>query len=300
MRWGVLRSTLASLLPEGTVVTEAGDIAGYELAGGGVVPVGASGVQLRAAAAPLLIAANGLRSTFRPIVLSGVQNVQALGGAEAAVKGAVKDGGRTNNKAVVQLPLPPGFAANHTHAYFTPGGGLAVFAGPAGDGWTYWAVSIADQVDAAKSNPNPPRGGVLPSLGSIDVAPLRDSAASLLAETSSSFRGLLAAQAGGPAEVTHALAQALTKICLSEGKELQFVADLIGATDPARILLQRSEEAVAVGPALSSGDGRVVLVGDAAHGMSPAYGQVSIVLLENSHTFTAVYSPTYLLTHSIT
>ena len=145
MRWGVLRSTLASLLPEGTVVTEAGDIAGYELAGGGVVPVGASGVQLRAAAAPLLIAANGLRSTFRPIVLSGVQNVQALGGAEAAVKGAVKDGGRTNIKAVVQLPLPPGFAANHTHAYFAPGGGLAVFAGSAGDGWTYWAVSIADQ-----------------------------------------------------------------------------------------------------------------------------------------------------------
>ena len=90
------------------------------------MPVGASGVQLRAAAAPLLIAANGLRSTFRPIVLSGVQNVQALGGAEAAVKGAVKDGGRTNIKAVVRQPLPPGFAANHTHAYFTPGGGLAV------------------------------------------------------------------------------------------------------------------------------------------------------------------------------
>ena len=286
MRWGVLRSALASLLPEGTVVTGAGDIAGYELAGGGVVPVGASGVQLRAAAAPLLIAANGLRSTFRPIVLSGVQNVQALGGAEAAVKGAVKDGGRTNIKAVVQLPLPPGFAANHTHAYFTPGGGLAVFAGPAGDGWTYWAVSIADQggVQALEGS-SLERGGVLPSL---------------LAETSSSFRGLLAAQAGGPAEVTHAQAQALTKICLSEGKELQFVADLIGATDPARILLQRSEEAVAVGPALSSGDGRVVLVGDAAHGMSPAYGQVSIVLLENSHTFTAVYSLTYLLTHSIT
>ena len=253
MRWGVLRSALANLLPEGTVVTEAGDIAGYELAGGGVVPVSASGVQLlpreaAKATAPLLIAANGLRSTFRPIVLSGVQNVQALGGAEAAVKGAVKDGGRTNIKAVVQLPLPPGFAANHTHAYFAPGGGLAVFAGSAGDGWTYWAMSIADQEG--------------------------DSAAPLLAETSSSFRGLLAAQAGGPAEVTHALAQALTKICLSEGKELQFVADLIGATDPARILLQRSEEAVAVGPALSSGDGRVVLVGDAAHGMSPAYGQV--------------------------
>ena len=106
MRWGVLRSALASLLPEGTVVTGAGDIAGYELAGGGVVPVSASGVQLlpreaAKAAAPLLIAANGLRSTFRPIVLSGVQNVQALGGAEAAVKGAVKDGGRTNIKAVV-------------------------------------------------------------------------------------------------------------------------------------------------------------------------------------------------------
>ena len=254
MRWGVLRSALAKLLPEGTVVTEFGDIAGYELAGEGVVPVSASGVKLlpreaAKAAAPLLIAATGLRSTFRPIVLSGVQNVQALGGAEAAVKGAVKDGGRTNIKAVVQLPLPPGFAANHTHAYFAPGGGLAVFAGSAGDGWTYWAVSIADQEG--------------------------DSAAPLLAETSSSFRGLLAAQAGGPAEVTHALAQALTKICLSEGKELQFVADLIGATDPARILLQRSEEAVAVGPALSSGDGRVVLVGDAAHGMSPAYGQVS-------------------------
>mmetsp|Transcript_5808 Transcript_5808/g.5161 ORF Transcript_5808/g.5161 Transcript_5808/m.5161 type:complete len:445 (-) Transcript_5808:705-2039(-) len=254
VRWGVLRSALADLLPEGAIVTGVGScIAGYQLAGGGAVPVSTSGVP-QGEISPLLVAADGLRSIFRPIVLSGVQNVQELGGAEAAVIGSVKDGGRTNIKAVVRQSLPHGFAANHTHAYFTPGGGLAVFAGSAGDGWTYWAVSIADEVG--------------------------DMAAPLLAATSSSLRQ--AAQAGGLSCCDMVLRQTLTNICLSEGKDLQFVADLIGATDPSRILLQRSEEAVAVGPALSSGDGRVVLVGDAAHGMSPSYGQAANFAMEDA------------------
>ena len=266
VRWGALRAALANLLPEGAIVTGAGsDIAGYLLAGGGAVPASASGAPVAfemggrqaAIAAPLLVAADGLRSTFRPIVLAGVENVQELGGAEAAVGGAVKDGGRTNIKAVVRQPLPPGFAARHTHAYFSPGGGLAVFAGPAGDGWTYWAVSIAD-----------------------------DAAAPLLAAASPG-RNLRAAQVGifdqfssslGCSELT----QLLTHLVSSEGNEVQFAADLIGATDPARILLQRSEEAIAVGPALSSGDGRVVLVGDAAHGMSPAYGQAANFAMEDA------------------
>ncbi|GMH67417.1 hypothetical protein TL16_g04674 [Triparma laevis f. inornata] len=254
VRWGVLRTALASLLPEGGVVTGTGsDIAGYQLAGGGAVPVSASGDPVAfdiegrqaAIAAPLLIAADGLRSTFRPIVLAGVQTVQDLGGAEAAVGGGVKDGGRTNIKAVVRQPLPPGFAAKHTHAHFSPGGGLAVFAGPAGDGWTYWAVSIAD--DAA--------------------APMRAAQAGVFDKFQTS--------------PTH-LIQLLTQLISFEGNEVQFVADLIGATDPARILLQRSEEAIAVGPALSSGDGRVVLVGDAAHGMSPAYGQAANFAMEDA------------------
>lgn len=157
----------------------------------------------------------------------------------------MKDGGRTNIKAVVRQPLPPGFAAKHTHAHFSPGGGLAVFAGPAGDGWTYWAVSIAD--DAA--------------------APMRAAQAGVFDQFQTS--------------PTH-LIQLLTQLISFEGNEVQFVADLIGATDPARILLQRSEEAIAVGPDLSSGDGLVVLVGDAAHGMSLAYGQAANFAMEDA------------------
>ena len=255
VRWGALRAALANLLPDGGVVTGAGsDIAGYLLAGGGAVPASAAGAPVAfemggrqaAIAAPLLVAADGLRSAFRPIVLAGVQNVQELGGAEAAVGGAVKDGGWTHFKAVVRQPLPPGFAAKHTHAQYSPGGGLGVFAGPAGDGWTCWAVSIAD-----------------------------DAAAPLLAAASPG-RNLRAAQAGvfdqfstssGSSELT----QLLTQLISSDGNEFQFVADLIGATDPACILLQRSEEAIAVGPALSSRDGHVVLVGDAAHTGMTAY-----------------------------
>ena len=76
--------------------------------------------------------------------------------------------------------------------------------------------------------------------------------------------------------------QRLTNLISSEGNAAQFAADLIGATDPARILLQRSEEAIAVGPSLSGGGGHVVLVGDAAHGMSPAYGQAANFAMEDA------------------
>ena len=270
VRWGALRAALANLLPEGGIVTGAGsEIAGYLLAGGGAVPASASGAPVAfemggrqaAIAAPLLVAADGLRSTFRPIVLAGVENVQELGGAEAAVGGAVKDGGRTNIKAVVRQPLPPGFAAKHTHAYFSPGGGLAVFAGPAGDGWTYWAVSIADDAAAPLlAAANPGRN-------------LRASQAGVFEQFASS----LGSSSGG-----FQLTQLLTHLISSEGDEVHFVVNLIGATDPARILLQRSEEAIAVGPALSSGDGRVVLVGDAAHGTSPDYGQAANFAMEDA------------------
>jgi 2-polyprenyl-6-methoxyphenol hydroxylase-like FAD-dependent oxidoreductase len=267
VRWGVLRAALANLLPEGGVVTGAGsDIAGYLLAGGGAVPASASGAPVAfdmggrqaAIAAPLLVAADGLRSTFRPILLAGVENVQELGGAEAAVGGVVKDGGRTNIKAVVRQPLPPGFAARHTHAYFSPGGGLAVFAGPAGDGWTYWAMSIADGVAA-------------PLLAA--ASPGRNLRAAQLSVFNQFASSLGCSEHG---------TQLLTNLISSEGNAAQFAADLIGATDPARILLQRSEEAIAVGPSLSGGGGHVVLVGDAAHGMSPAYGQAANFAMEDA------------------
>lgn len=59
----------------------------------------------------------------------------------------------------------------------------------------------------------------------------------------------------------------------TEDSNCQFVIDLVDATPIEHIHLQRSQQFNVVGPSFVSKDKKVVLVGDAAHSMSPSYGQ---------------------------
>ena len=60
----------------------------------------------------------------------------------------------------------------HTYAHFASGGGVACFAGPAGDGWTYWVISITDESIAnekkGEGEGNETEQQVLPFLWDVD------------------------------------------------------------------------------------------------------------------------------------
>ena len=57
---------------------------------------------------------------------------------------------------------------------------------------------------------------------------------------------------------------------------------MIESTDAETIFARRSVNAETIGPSLSTKDGKVVLVGDAAHAMSNSYGQNPNFALEGA------------------
>lgn len=253
VRWSVLRSNLNDLLaPAVDVQLNAGsDICGYEVAGDGSLNIisesGAAIASTPPASAPtsLIVGADGAVSKCRYWIQTGQSDIPAME-REKVNTFDLADTGRINLKAVVPKSLGDSFEEGHTYSYFAPGGGVACFAGPAGDGHTYWAISIADEKDeetgqvtqfmANKSNSD---------LNKVKLA-LLDKISSLGTDT------------------------------------VKFASDMIEATDPKTIYATRSKEAQNIGPSLATNDGKVVLVGDAAHAMSGAYGQNPNFALEGA------------------
>eukprot|EP00986_Skeletonema_menzelii_P004742 scaffold1658_cov160-Skeletonema_menzelii.AAC.2 len=257
VRWGRLRSILADQLPEDIVITDAGeDIAGYQLSDGDdnshVSMIDASGHPIAdLSSTPLIIGADGVRSTFRALVRNDVTHLTT--DSNDASGEDVKYGGRINIKAVVNKSLGEEYKSGHTHAAFAPDGSVAVFAGPAGHDATYWAISVADSVNEGDS------------VTFIDGLP-------------TGVEGKMALKE-----------KLLAKLnSLDSDPYITTVIDLINETSAEKIFCQKSEEAKELGAhPLHSADGRVVLAGDAAHAMSASYGQAANFALEDAATLAA-------------
>jgi salicylate hydroxylase len=272
VRWGLLRSTLADLLPSDMISNNmGGNISGYTCAtitkgeedsSTIVQPIDPSGQVVTdsntTSSIPLIVGADGAHSTFRALVKkSQQQECGALNHSNGneilisekdlrtAKRADMKYRGRVNIKAAVEHTLPAEFHQGHTYAYFAPGGGVACFAGPAGKGFTYWAISIADTVDA------------------------------ITGETKSFL------DESNPKVIQERVLEQLNSL---QAQELDFMLELIRKTDPSYVLVQPSEEAQGLEDSLHSSDHRLVLVGDAAHAMSPAYGQSANFALEDAAT----------------
>ena len=264
VRWGMLRSLLVEQLPEDVVLTDAGrDIAGYQQSSGGdnddnvqhVNMIDASGKPIAdLSSTPLIIGADGVRSTFRALVRKDVTHLTT--DVTESSGEDVKYGGRINIKAVVNKSLGAEYKSGHTHAAFAPDGSVAVFAGPAGDESTYWAISVADTPAINEGEDAVTFLDGLP-LGSDGKTALKEK---LLAKLNS----------------------------LDSDPYITTVIDLINETSADKIFCQKSEEAKELGKhPLHSADGRIVLAGDAAHAMSASYGQAANFALEDAATLAA-------------
>jgi 2-polyprenyl-6-methoxyphenol hydroxylase-like FAD-dependent oxidoreductase len=267
--WGALRATLKKNLPDSvSVVTGQGQaFSGYKVEENGAVsPLmhckgHGLGIDEAWNKPSLVVGADGKRSTFRQFVRLNSQMLDtASSEALETLRGSdLNHGSRTNIKAVVQQPIGSAssdfkYEDNHSYSYFAPGGGVALFAGPAGKGYTYWAISIAD---------TPPMEG----------------------ETSATSTPF-ASEGGDTEQVKAKLLEALSALEYPSA-ECDLCKTLVEKTDPTKILIQRSEEAKDIGPNLHTEDGRVVLVGDAAHAMSGSYGQAANFCFEDAATLAA-------------
>jgi 2-polyprenyl-6-methoxyphenol hydroxylase-like FAD-dependent oxidoreductase len=228
VRWGLLRQVLADKLPDDCAVFNQKVVACRK--DGDTIHLAlesTAGIQTTAAlstSSTLVIAADGKASFFRPTPLVG--------------------GRRVNLKAVVNAEPPMPGKETTTYSLFSPTG-LACFLGPAGPGWTYWAISIPLSEEEEEET--------------------------LFYKTSRNN-----------ADEQDALkAKLLSTLEASNLSETQVHMDLIRATHASKIILQISVEAK-LPPTLH--DGGVVLVGDAAHAMSGSYGQCVSFALEDAAT----------------
>lgn len=288
IRWDVLQSLLGTLLPPSVgVQSQVGqDIAGYRILVGSSQEdddkevVSRTIVELintdhqpfvipdRENRFSLVVAADGINSLFRSLI-HAKQTIST--NPQIACRENIQDLGRINFKAVVPVDLSEcinadQFRNNTTYCYFPPHSGIACFAGPAGKGYTYWAVSL-----------------MMTTADSIVQKPAQEISGEDQ-ETESYF--------GWDIHIQHESSQVAIKERLLElltsklniPPEWDFIVPLITQTDASSLRMIRSEEVPINDHSLVSTDGCVVLVGDAAHAMSASYGQAASFALEDAVT----------------
>ena len=250
LRWGILRKLLADQLShDHCVLNEKGnDVRGYELSNDGRVQLVSNKPGnhfIDHGEANLIVSAEGVKSKLRHLVNNNKKLFDENDDILNLLSKDLKDTGRVNIKSIVPKDLGESFLNGHTYAFFANNGGIGCFAGPAGSGYSYWAISIADTKDE-KTGENTQ---FLSNVGTSDF----DSVQKLL----------------------------LDKLRSLDTADCQFIIDLVEESIPERILVTRSEEAINIGPSLQM-DGKVVLVGDSAHAMSLSYGQNPSFALEDA------------------
>eukprot|EP00563_Minutocellus_polymorphus_P008877 CAMPEP_0181021756 /NCGR_PEP_ID=MMETSP1070-20121207/1149_1 /TAXON_ID=265543 /ORGANISM="Minutocellus polymorphus, Strain NH13" /LENGTH=436 /DNA_ID=CAMNT_0023098649 /DNA_START=187 /DNA_END=1497 /DNA_ORIENTATION=- len=253
MRWGVLRQLLSDRVPSNCMSHGVGhDVLGYNTQDdGGVRLVQADGSEVGPPSAPLIIAADGIYSSFRQCLATDSCALDAIDDRTAGIK----YNQRVNIKAVTEGVLDEDqYMSNHTYSFFSPDGGVACFAGPAGEGYTYWAISVADSASSG------------------------DETESVKCEVVELVKCKKSAQ-----QKKELIKQALLDKLRGLNEPLaDFAVEKIEDTHPDYMYIQHSEEAEEIGPCLVSADGNVVLVGDAGHSMAPSYGQAANFALEDA------------------
>lgn len=278
-----------------TIVTGSGrNVAGYRLLEDGqhVQLIDADGQDLDHEPCNLIIGAEGVASVMRHLVNTKQTKVElpldndddkteassspALQLLRQAAKQHIRDTGRVNLKAVVPNPLQhyvdkvdsnennDSILPGHTYAWFAPpetGLGLACFAGPAGPGHSYWAISVADDAETGQSF----LGSAMKDKHVEDVK-LR----------------LLDLLQNGIAAATNVNGNDKATSTTATHGPPAFMMQAVTETDAARIRVSRSLESTGLGESLVSADGHVVLVGDAAHSMALSYGQNPNFALEDA------------------
>jgi 2-polyprenyl-6-methoxyphenol hydroxylase-like FAD-dependent oxidoreductase len=287
IRWDVLQSLLGTLLPPSVQVqSQVGqDIAGYHLLAGTSqeddkevvfkTTVKLINIDHQTIVIPnrenhfsLVVAADGINSLFRSLV-HAKQTIAT--NPQMSCRENIQDLGRINCKAVVPVELsecinPDHFRNNTTYCYFPPQSGIACFAGPAGKGYTYWAVSMttttADSIVREPAQVESGQDQEIPSYFGWDNNIQMESAQEAIKER---LLDLLTSKLNTP-------------------PEWDFIVPLITRTDASSLRMIRSEEVPINDCSLVSTDGCVVLVGDAAHAMSASYGQAASFALEDAVT----------------
>jgi len=266
VRWGVLRKLLGELLPEESLSFGTGsEIVGYAFSDGNnnmnnnVEPVDKEGKKVAVdgssfSSSQLIIGADGLHSVFRERVQTNTMTVPVpeKDSEQPVSSSSLKDMKRVNIKAVVPVELKelglPFTKEGATFAQFSPL--LAGFAGPAGKGYTYWAISVADDEESGSK-----------FLSSVNDDDDYKAASKKL------------------------LLEKLEASSSSDGVDRKWIISLVERTDSNAILINRSLEApVKEADSFVSKDTRVVLVGDAAHAMSASYGQAASFAFEDAAT----------------
>jgi hypothetical protein len=127
-------------------------------------------------------------------------------------------------------------------SYTAPDSFVTCFCASAGAEHTSWAISVADTMDETGS----------------------------LVQFFAKCHSPDSTKVAAGAQIKEYLLSTLKS--LNDG-QCQFAIDLINATDPSDLFVRRSQQLTLIGSTFVSDDGKVVLVGDCGHAMSPSYGQ---------------------------